>query len=391
MTWVRIDDHFDEHPKIAALSDAAVAVFVAGLAYCNRNLTDGFIPSAIGLGKLRFCDGNPIPVLRELEASGMFEECEGGWHIHDYLDYQPTREQVLEERAASKVRMQKSRLWKRDRVHPVAPVAGVVTGMLRKKLQRKSDKSAVSFQGPVFSHVSDGQSVASVAGDVTAQQIPQHPEKDGTILDILNDCGELENHVSGDVAPVVTPMLRPKFARSSPAPVPVPVPVPIEERTKNRADAAAGASGDSSKGDNGKGTGKALKDVLDTPEFKARAELICAGIEKLPRKVVTFQPWQCLQKMVNGRLPVSIGLKILLEVRDRWEKIDHPWKYVQTVLDKEHMALHIRLVEAEHQKVKNQKPNLEALGAVFRRIEAQHPGTAQSVDPQPEEGGEAFS
>ena len=44
MAWVKIDDHFDEHPKIAQAGPLAVAVWLAGLAYCNRNLTDGFIP-----------------------------------------------------------------------------------------------------------------------------------------------------------------------------------------------------------------------------------------------------------------------------------------------------------------------------------------------------------
>ena len=159
---------------------------------------------------------------------------------------------------------------------------------------------------------------------------------------------------------------------------------------KNRKpDAAAGASGDISDTENGKGTGTALKDVLDTSELKARADMICGGIEKLPRKVVAFHPWQCLQRMVNGRLPVGIGLKILLELRDRWPKIDHPWKYVQTVLDREHMALHIRLMEAEHQATKNQRPNLQSLGTIMRGIGEQT--REPPADPQPEEGDEAFS
>jgi hypothetical protein len=101
MTWVKLDDHFDEHPKIAALSDTALALWVASLAYCNRNLTDGFIPFAIGHGKLRYCDGNPVPSIHELEQSGLWEEDEirRGWIIHDYGEYQPTKEDVLAERA----------------------------------------------------------------------------------------------------------------------------------------------------------------------------------------------------------------------------------------------------------------------------------------------------
>ncbi len=100
MVWVKLDDAFGENPKIASLSDSAVALFVMGLAYCNRNLTDGFIPGPIGLGQLRYCDGNAVPAIRELEAAGIWEPAGGGWEVHDFAVYQPTRAQVEAEREA---------------------------------------------------------------------------------------------------------------------------------------------------------------------------------------------------------------------------------------------------------------------------------------------------
>ncbi len=98
MTWVRLDDAFGEHPKIASLSDSALALFVTGIAYCNRNLTDGFIPSLVGIGQLRYCGGNPMPSINELEGVGLWESVEGGWRIHDFTDYQPSRAAVQQER-----------------------------------------------------------------------------------------------------------------------------------------------------------------------------------------------------------------------------------------------------------------------------------------------------
>lgn len=109
MAWVKLDDRFDEHPKVAALSDSAVALFVSGLAYCNRNLTDGFVPRQVGLGQLRYCDGNTTPVIGELVEAGMWEEAPGGWQVHDYLDFQPSREQVEGDREAARERKAKSR------------------------------------------------------------------------------------------------------------------------------------------------------------------------------------------------------------------------------------------------------------------------------------------
>ena len=50
MPWVRVDDHFNEHPKLAKVGPLGWGIWLAGLAYCNRNLTDGFIPLSIAEG-----------------------------------------------------------------------------------------------------------------------------------------------------------------------------------------------------------------------------------------------------------------------------------------------------------------------------------------------------
>lgn len=109
MGWVKLDDAFGEHPKIARISDTALALWVTGLAYCNRNLTDGFIPNTVGLGQLRYCEGNATPGIRELEGVGLWQPVKGGWQVHDYADFQPSREAVLAERDAARARMQRRR------------------------------------------------------------------------------------------------------------------------------------------------------------------------------------------------------------------------------------------------------------------------------------------
>lgn len=120
MPWVKIDDRFTEHPKIAALSDSAVALFVAALCYCNRNLSDGHVAEHVALGQLRYCGGNALAAVRELEVAGLLERSAcGGWTVHDFHDYQPTKQQVISDRLGSKERMRKSRA---GRVAPtVAP------------------------------------------------------------------------------------------------------------------------------------------------------------------------------------------------------------------------------------------------------------------------------
>jgi len=48
MAWVRIDAHVDEHPKLVQGGPLGWAMWMAGLAYCNRNLSDGFMPWGMG-------------------------------------------------------------------------------------------------------------------------------------------------------------------------------------------------------------------------------------------------------------------------------------------------------------------------------------------------------
>lgn len=107
MTWVRLEPDVYDHPKIGAVPKAARWVWVAGLAYANRHLTDGLLPPSA----LRAVDASRADV-RALVAAGLWEpvhDVQTGWRIHDFAEYQPTREQVESERAAARRRMARLR------------------------------------------------------------------------------------------------------------------------------------------------------------------------------------------------------------------------------------------------------------------------------------------
>ena len=117
MPWVKLDDHFDEHPKVARIGPLGIALQVAGLCYCNRNLTDGFIPRAVArtlldwqteqdgvlwtLARTSGMQGDDVTaqwVIDLLVDAGVWEEADGGYRVHDYADYQPTKEAIDIER-----------------------------------------------------------------------------------------------------------------------------------------------------------------------------------------------------------------------------------------------------------------------------------------------------
>jgi len=109
MSWVRIDDAFDDHPKILKLSPFAVTLHVRALCWCSRHMTDGFVPEE-AIERLTFgltlndADENTLwpeaaaSIEDELRRAELWEKCAGGWSIHDYLKYNPSRKSILSQR-----------------------------------------------------------------------------------------------------------------------------------------------------------------------------------------------------------------------------------------------------------------------------------------------------
>lgn len=112
MTWVRIDQEFARHPKLVVAGPLAMAMQVAALCHCNEHLTDGFVGRSIvptllnleGLGMRMWMgeiagggeDASWKLVVEDLVTAGVWEEVSGGWRIHDYHDYQPSRQAALD-------------------------------------------------------------------------------------------------------------------------------------------------------------------------------------------------------------------------------------------------------------------------------------------------------
>lgn len=91
MAWVKVDDGFPDHPKVLVLTLAAQGLWLAGLCYANRHRTDGQLPSAF---LRRVGDEAAWAAAEELVAVGLWHETATGWEIHDYADYQSTKDQI---------------------------------------------------------------------------------------------------------------------------------------------------------------------------------------------------------------------------------------------------------------------------------------------------------
>lgn len=128
MSWVRLDDQYPDHPKVRALGPLGLALQTAAICYCGRYLTDGFLSftSAAGIiasimapftlqngsvwtpgitsgasGK----DAQEIDWAVEMVKAGLWEPRKRGYYVHDYLDFNPSRAEVLRARALAAARV----------------------------------------------------------------------------------------------------------------------------------------------------------------------------------------------------------------------------------------------------------------------------------------------
>lgn len=103
MTWVKLDDQFPDHPKVRRAGTDAAWLFVAGVCYCARYLTDGEIPREVipTLTALR----KPNAAARALVTAGLWHETPDGYAVNDYLEFNPSKADVEGRRDGAQVRM----------------------------------------------------------------------------------------------------------------------------------------------------------------------------------------------------------------------------------------------------------------------------------------------
>lgn len=103
MTWGKVDDNLAFHPKVIIAGNEAMGLWVRSLSWSAQQLTDGIIPDAI-ISALHGTEQ-----AHYLVQAGLWHEIPGGYEFNDWVDYQPTREQVLTEREATRERSRLAR------------------------------------------------------------------------------------------------------------------------------------------------------------------------------------------------------------------------------------------------------------------------------------------
>lgn len=111
MTWVRIDDQLHAHPKFRLaweLEPTSIGLELFALSHSAAYLTDGCIDGLFVRQWFRNARRRERAI-KALVESGLWVPDGAGWQIHDYLDYNESREDIQRRRQADAVRKRTSR------------------------------------------------------------------------------------------------------------------------------------------------------------------------------------------------------------------------------------------------------------------------------------------
>lgn len=100
MSYTLVDDGFHSNPKVLAAGLDGAGLYARALSYCGAYLTDGFVPTE---WVRQATGGRRTPALK-CATAGLWRPVEGGYMIPDYLEFNPSRAEVLarrEERSRS--------------------------------------------------------------------------------------------------------------------------------------------------------------------------------------------------------------------------------------------------------------------------------------------------
>lgn len=101
--YVQLSNGFYMNRKVRRLRrtmPSAIGAFVVMLSYCGDNLTDGYVDDDTA----EFVLDITVQELDALQQSGLIESVDGGYVIHDYLEHNRSRQQVMAKRKRERER-----------------------------------------------------------------------------------------------------------------------------------------------------------------------------------------------------------------------------------------------------------------------------------------------
>src|SRR5581483_2662445 len=130
MAWIRLSDNYNDHPKFDHLSDGAFRLWHQAMGFCRTYKTDGLIPTKAIRGFKAYSPKRMRELLTPWQdgENPLWHAIEGfGVKVHDYLEWNPSKDEENDRRRSSRDQMRAIREQRRLEKHPPSPPQPVST------------------------------------------------------------------------------------------------------------------------------------------------------------------------------------------------------------------------------------------------------------------------
>lgn len=104
--WAKLDDRANEHRKQLAAGAEACWLWACGLMYANRQpARDGFIPEAVLPMLYPLTPKSRARLCAKLVEVGLWVQTDGGYQVHEFKQWNKTKEQLETEREGTRLRV----------------------------------------------------------------------------------------------------------------------------------------------------------------------------------------------------------------------------------------------------------------------------------------------
>jgi hypothetical protein len=99
VSWVKLDDGFFLNRKVQSVSPMATLLDISAFCFCAQAENDGHFNAAAAQTIASLARVKPVgKLVAELLSAGLWIEEPGGYAIHDFLEYNPSHEQLEADR-----------------------------------------------------------------------------------------------------------------------------------------------------------------------------------------------------------------------------------------------------------------------------------------------------
>lgn len=108
MPWFKVDDTLHSHPKPRKAGLQAIGLWTLAGSHCMAYKSDGFVPEWFVAG---WPQGRKLAdvLVKTTQWEIGEKDGEAGWYFHDWMHYQPSSEEIEQDRENSRERQRKSR------------------------------------------------------------------------------------------------------------------------------------------------------------------------------------------------------------------------------------------------------------------------------------------